>query len=94
MVREMKQTQAEFKDIPHEFVQAQLAAGKAAPSFVGSNLNRDDCTPELDDLVRWAAVGLYGGGADTVRPHDRTLGTAKLTYPPRPSLPCIPSSSP
>jgi cytochrome P450 len=50
---------------PHNRVKDELASGTARPSFVASNVDRPDLTPEQDDIVKWAAAAMYGAGADT-----------------------------
>jgi len=60
-----RESRNEFLNKPHDFVKSQLADGIARPSFVGSSIDKADLTPEQDELVKWAAAALYGGGADT-----------------------------
>ncbi|KAJ7684384.1 cytochrome P450 [Mycena polygramma] len=53
---------------PHNWVKQQMAAGTATPSFTSSLLRPSDGPPadaETEDLILWAAGGLYSAGADT-----------------------------
>ncbi|KAK7024048.1 O-methylsterigmatocystin oxidoreductase [Favolaschia claudopus] len=53
---------------PQNWVKDQIAAGTAIPSFTSTFLRPSDGPPadaETEDLVLWAAGGLYAAGADT-----------------------------
>jgi hypothetical protein len=46
---------------PYEFVLEQMAKGTAVPLLDGRKVS------EEEEEIKWAASGLYSGGADTVR---------------------------
>lgn len=52
-----------------DWVKAEMAAGRAVPSFVSRQLSDrvDNPDEEHEDHVRHAAAGMYLGAADTVR---------------------------
>jgi len=52
-------------EIPHNYVTSQLAAGTALPSLSSRLLNMSDLTEELEDNIKWTAMTMYRGGADT-----------------------------
>ncbi|KIJ45825.1 hypothetical protein M422DRAFT_165839 [Sphaerobolus stellatus SS14] len=50
--------------IPYDFTKSQVAAGIAEPSLTSLHLH--EVRSEKDEaLLKWAATGVYGGGADT-----------------------------
>jgi hypothetical protein len=72
-----KQTAREFKDVithvvndPVEFVKRQMAKGDHYKSYVSNLYERvsdgEEVTPEDEHDVKWSAMALYTGGADTV----------------------------
>ncbi|KAF7353851.1 O-methylsterigmatocystin oxidoreductase [Mycena venus] len=69
---------------PHTWVKQQMAAGTAVPSFTSALLKPSDGTPadaETEDLVLWAAGGLYAAGADTTVSATTTFFFAMMMYP-------------
>lgn len=42
------------------------AAGKAKPSFVSEMLENNDFTEPQEEILKYTASTIYGGGADTV----------------------------
>jgi hypothetical protein len=57
------------------------AAGIAPKSFTSALLEGRTLTSEENDVVRWSAVSLYGGGSDTVGPflHILAIVSMRLT---------------
>ena len=53
---------------PFEFVKRQMAQGTNKPSYVSKLFAQNDGNLSAEDkhAVKWSAVSLYGGGADTV----------------------------
>jgi len=49
---------------PHAFVKQQMAQGTARPSLTRELLEKP-VSAEEEDLIKWAAAGIYGGGNDT-----------------------------
>ncbi|CAL1711930.1 unnamed protein product [Somion occarium] len=63
-----RETLKEWREAPYQFTKSQLAEGEANHSFVADLLEYrqfllDD--EEYEEAVKFAAVTLYGGGADT-----------------------------
>lgn len=52
---------------PYSYVRHQMKIGNYQPSFVSELLDKGELSPEEDFVVKWAAISLYTGGADTVR---------------------------
>jgi len=50
---------------PHNYVKQQLAAGTASKSFTSTLLDRKQLSAEDEFDIKWSALSLYGGGADT-----------------------------
>lgn len=63
-----KNTLIEAADKPFAFVQHQMARGQNEISFLSRLLEQGDLSPE-NSLVKWSALSLYAGGADTVSLH-------------------------
>jgi hypothetical protein len=64
-----RQSLLETATIPYEFVKRQMAAGKNDSSFVSKSIEQaiseGDLGPDEEHAIKWAAVSLYLGGADT-----------------------------
>ena len=56
----------EVADRPYEFVKHQMAKGQQETSFVSQLLEKGDTDVEKNNNIKWAALSLYSGGADTV----------------------------
>ncbi|KXT12870.1 hypothetical protein AC579_5391 [Pseudocercospora musae] len=66
IAREISETENEFSGRPWAFVKYQMAAGKHATSFSSKVLESDEkLSDEEEYIAKFAANGLYGGGADT-----------------------------
>ncbi|KAG2151901.1 cytochrome P450 [Suillus cothurnatus] len=65
LAREWHETVEEMVSAPYNFVKNQMAAGIAPKSFTSALLEGRTLTSEENDVVRWSAVSLYGGGSDT-----------------------------
>lgn len=57
------------------------ADGKAEPCFVTQQLGEGDITPAKEDVIKWAATSIYGGGADTTVSAVHTFFLAMTLYP-------------
>ncbi|THH03763.1 hypothetical protein EW146_g10348 [Bondarzewia mesenterica] len=66
---------------PYDLVKYRMADNTALPSFTSNLLEGREVTPEQEDLIKWAAVSLYGGGADTVVSAMSTFFLAMTLYP-------------
>ncbi|EIM85531.1 cytochrome P450 [Stereum hirsutum FP-91666 SS1] len=60
-----KKTLCDMADLPFNLVKANMAKGTAESSFSSNLLDSKQLTPEEEDIVKWSAASLYGGGADT-----------------------------
>ncbi|KAF8231177.1 cytochrome P450 [Tricholoma matsutake] len=57
-----------LSSVPHEWVKQQMASGSYIESFTSRHLQPDGKTmvgSEQEDIIKWAAGGLYAGAADT-----------------------------
>ncbi|KAG2120450.1 cytochrome P450 [Suillus discolor] len=78
---EWHETVEEMVSGPYNFVKAQMAAGIAPKSFTSSLLEGQDLTLEENDLVKWSALSLYGGGSDTTVSAIYALFLAMTLFP-------------
>ncbi|KAG1731607.1 cytochrome P450 [Suillus paluster] len=65
IARECRETLEEMAAAPYKFAKDQMAAGIALKSFTLDLLDGRTLSAEEDHIVKWSAVSLYGGGADT-----------------------------
>lgn len=65
LAREWHENVEEMVTAPYNFVKDQMAAGIAPKSFTSALLEGSTLTSEENDVARWSAVSLYGGGSDT-----------------------------
>ncbi|KDQ54080.1 hypothetical protein JAAARDRAFT_410464 [Jaapia argillacea MUCL 33604] len=65
LVVEWKKTCADLVALPFQYVEEQMAAGSATPSFSSAQLEKGNFTEEEYVVVRWAAASMYAGAADT-----------------------------
>ncbi|EIN05973.1 cytochrome P450 [Punctularia strigosozonata HHB-11173 SS5] len=64
---EMRKTLYDGKNMPVAFVKDRMAQGTAIPCFTSRCLEQiaEGMAPYDEDMVGWAGINLYGGGADT-----------------------------
>lgn len=77
VARDIRSTEKEFSGRPWEFVKHEMAKGTHESSFV-SRLHEQSggtLTGEDAHVAKWAANGLYGGGADTVSTAQIDVGS-------------------
>ncbi|KAG1795476.1 cytochrome P450 [Suillus plorans] len=65
LARECRKNTEEMAAAPYKFVKDQVAAGIAPKSFASDLLKDRALNPEEDYIVKWSAVSLFSGGADT-----------------------------
>jgi hypothetical protein len=53
---------------PYEFVKQQMREKRHTPSFLSQCMESIGTDAEMEFIHKWAALSLYLGGADTVRP--------------------------
>ena len=70
----------EILEKPHAFVKNQMATGSHTPSFTSALLEKGNLTPEEEFNVKWSALSLYTGGADTVNFHSASRIIIDLTH--------------
>ena len=78
--RHWKATVTATVDKPYAFVQRQMQAGTAQPSYL-SKLLQSPLSPSADHIARWSAASLYTGGADTTVSSLSCFFLAILLYP-------------
>lgn len=86
VAKEITTTMRDHSGKPWEVVKHQMAKGTYDSSFV-SRLHEQaggELTGEDAEVAKWAANGLYGGGADTVSPTNTVNGcitnTSRLSH--------------
>ncbi|KAK7038835.1 hypothetical protein VNI00_010465 [Paramarasmius palmivorus] len=64
---EWKKRLEELSDVPHEWAKQQIMSGNYAESFTSEQLNLSSraASPEVEDIIKWTAGGLYAGATDT-----------------------------
>ncbi|KAF8599312.1 cytochrome P450 [Ceratobasidium sp. AG-I] len=70
----------DFVNLPMQFVHEQVSTGKTTPSLAMRWLERE-VKPEEQSAEMWAAMSLYGGGADTTVSALSTFFAAMVHYP-------------
>ncbi|KAG1869546.1 cytochrome P450 [Suillus subluteus] len=82
LAREWRQTLEEMVDTPYKFVKDQMATGIAPVSFASNLLEgRTTLSAEEDHMVKWSALALYSGGADTTVSTIYSLFLAMTLFP-------------
>ncbi|KIK55877.1 hypothetical protein GYMLUDRAFT_174981 [Collybiopsis luxurians FD-317 M1] len=61
-----RQTLHNMLNVPYEWTKNEMKSGTAFPSFLASELENQHLSVEGEDIIKWAAAGIYSGGADTV----------------------------
>jgi hypothetical protein len=62
VAKEHLQTITRIAEGPIAFTKSQMDRGKDRPCFVSTLLRQG----EDEEIVKWSAVAMYGGGSDTV----------------------------
>ncbi|CAE6421570.1 unnamed protein product [Rhizoctonia solani] len=52
-------------NVPFEWAKKQMAAGTATPSFLSELLEQNQGGHHAEEIIKWAAASMYGGGAHT-----------------------------
>ncbi|KAG2152857.1 cytochrome P450 [Suillus clintonianus] len=81
LAREWHETVEEMASAPYQFVKDQMAAGIAPKSFTSDLLEGHTLTAEENDIARWSAVSIYGGGSDTTVSAIYALFLAMTLFP-------------
>ncbi|OCB90783.1 cytochrome P450 [Sanghuangporus baumii] len=76
-----RKTVTEFTEVPYAFVKRQLALGIHTPSYTSSRLEKGNLTPEDEFIVKWTAMSIYAGGADTTVAVLQCFFLAMTVYP-------------
>ncbi|KAG0700131.1 cytochrome P450 [Suillus ampliporus] len=79
--REWRETVEEMADAPYKFVKDQMAAGIAPNSFTSDLLEGRTLSAEEDHVVKWSALSIYAGGADTTVSTVNSLFLAMTLFP-------------
>ncbi|KAG9088543.1 hypothetical protein FS749_002077, partial [Ceratobasidium sp. UAMH 11750] len=87
--REWSELLRDFIELPMQFVGDQMQKGEADPSLTMRWLEREirpeeQSTDEMEEnelLIKWAAMSLYGGGADTTVSAISSFFAAMVHYP-------------
>ncbi|KAG2133604.1 cytochrome P450 [Suillus bovinus] len=81
LAREWRQTLKETVDAPYTFAKDQIAAGIAPLSFTSNLLKGHTLSAEEDHMVKWSALSLYTGGADTTVSTIYSIFLAMTLFP-------------
>lgn len=80
--REYSERLKKLRQLPYSFTKKQIVDGVAPISIVSQTLPKlDSSTTHDDDIVSWAAVSMYAGGADTTVAQMEMLYLAMELYP-------------
>ncbi|THH14869.1 hypothetical protein EW146_g5523 [Bondarzewia mesenterica] len=80
LAKRWKKDLTEMATRPYEYMKQQLANNSASPSFT-SALQSKVTTPEDENVIMWAAVGLYAGGAGTMVSTMHTFFLVMTLFP-------------
>jgi len=76
------ETLTTMAESPHQYVKEQMALGTAEPSFTSRLLEaKAHITPDEEHDIKWAALSLYAGGADTTVSSIYSFFLAMTVYP-------------
>ncbi|KAG2033225.1 cytochrome P450 [Suillus americanus] len=81
IARKWRETLEEMVSAPHNLVKDQMVAGSAPVSFTSNLLEGRDVSAEEDYDVKWSALSLYAGGADTTVSAIYSLFLAMTLFP-------------
>ncbi|KAG2128053.1 cytochrome P450 [Suillus bovinus] len=81
LAREWRQTLKETVDAPYKFAKDQIGAGIAPMSYISNLLKGRTLSAEEDHMVKWSALSLYAGGADTTVSTIYSIFLAMTLYP-------------
>ncbi|KAI1421045.1 cytochrome P450 oxidoreductase OrdA-like protein [Xylaria sp. FL1777] len=81
--REWRKKLRNVTETPLRFTRKQMSRGKYEKSFVADFCERagEDLSPEDEYVLKWTALSLYGGGADTTVSTLRTFFLAMMLHP-------------
>ncbi|KAF9522932.1 cytochrome P450 [Crepidotus variabilis] len=83
LAREWRKTSDATVDTPYAYTESQMAAGTALTSFVSTGLEDDEAnhSPEYLRDLKWTAVSMYSGGADTTVSTEYAFFLAMVLFP-------------
>ncbi|KAG2153775.1 cytochrome P450 [Suillus bovinus] len=81
LAREWRQNLKETVDAPYKFAKDQIAAGIAPMSYTSNLLNGRTLSAEEEHMVKWSAVSIYAGGADTTVSTIYSIFLAMTLFP-------------
>ncbi|TFY82818.1 hypothetical protein EWM64_g1187 [Hericium alpestre] len=65
VLTEWQKTMQENLDLPHEYVKQQMQSGTAVACFTSAYLEKGNLSEDEEDILKWTAQSMMGGGADT-----------------------------
>ncbi|KAJ6561144.1 cytochrome P450 [Mycena vulgaris] len=68
-------------DTPYDWVKKQMAIGTSISSFVSDLLDSNKYTSDEERVIKWAAAGIYSGGAETTAAVIETFFLAMVLQP-------------
>ncbi|KAJ7496786.1 cytochrome P450 [Mycena latifolia] len=68
-------------DTPYDWVRKQMTMGTSISCFVSDLLDSKNSTREEERTIKWAAAGIYSGGAETTAAVIETFYLAMILYP-------------
>ncbi|KAG2152670.1 cytochrome P450 [Suillus bovinus] len=81
LAREWHKNVEEMASAPYNFVRDQMAAGIAPKSFTSALLEGQDLSSAENEMAKWSALSLYGGGSDTTVSAIYSLFLAMTLFP-------------
>ncbi|KIL00351.1 hypothetical protein PAXRUDRAFT_8298 [Paxillus rubicundulus Ve08.2h10] len=71
----------EMASKPYEAVKAQVAEGRALPSFTAELIGAKTLSPEEEHVIKWAGHTLFGAGSDTTVSAGKVFFLLMTLYP-------------
>ncbi|KLO06300.1 cytochrome P450 [Schizopora paradoxa] len=82
IAKKFRSNSDEMAELPHAFVKKQMKSGQYYPSLTSSLLEESSADDdEYENNVKWSAVAVYGGGADTTVSANCSFYLAMALYP-------------
>lgn len=74
-------------DVPYHFTQEQMKKGENRSSYVSKKILEEtghgtrEIDPDVEEVIKWSAAIIYGGGADTTSAIIRAFFLAMVMFP-------------
>ncbi|CEL54881.1 O-methylsterigmatocystin oxidoreductase OS=Aspergillus parasiticus GN=ordA PE=3 SV=1 [Rhizoctonia solani AG-1 IB] len=79
--REWSKLPFKMANVPFEWTKQQMATGSAVPSFLSELLENNEDGRHGEEIIKWTAASMYGGGSHTTVGILNNFILAMLLYP-------------